>query len=442
MVVVVAMLAALGALTWGQSAIYRNDLTFARHIVALNPQHHFGQFLLSSALRADGRVEEAHAAAERAMELSQGLRGINSAVGPLALGRVLLAEDYPAEAEAMFRRALTLWTGSPRTAPRLELAESLALQARYEESLALHQEILVDDPVNDLAHTHKGLVSLKTGQYEAAVESFGRALAVVRYPDIEPVLHVLMGEALHKLGRFDVAAAHLDQGIALRPGHVRTLLARADLELDRQSTAEPSSGVGDLTAAQGPSVSGDARASGADTWLAEARKQCDTLIKQEPEHPLARLLLGSVLLRMQEHSAAAAALDEAIALAPNRPVAREAHRVLGEVREKQGRIGDATRHYQRALAIYPLDVEALERLAGLDLREARYRGALPLYRRLVKVTPFVAQAHLQLGMTLYQLGHFAEAFLVLERALELAPGLKAARDLRERVRKALAPAAF
>ncbi len=441
MVVVGATLAALGTLTWGQSAVYRNDLTFARHVVALNPQHHFGQAFLSYALRADGRDEEALAAAKRAIELSQGLRGINSALGPLALGSVLLAQDYPAEAEAAFRRALTLWTRSPRTAPRLEVARALALQARYKESLALYREILVDDPGNDLAHLHKGLISLESGQYEAAIEPFRRALAVVRHPDTEPALHTLMGEALRKLGRFDAAAAHLDRGLASRPGHVRILLARADLELDRQRAADPSTGAGEVAVAQGPAVSADAGASGADAWLAEARERCDALIAQEPEHPLVRVLFGSVLLRMKQYGAAAAALDQAFALAPSRPVAREAHRVLGEVREKQGRTGDAARHYQGALDIDPLDAEALERLAGLHLREARHRDALPLYRRLVKATPFVARAHLQLGRTLHRLGRLAEALPALDRALELAPGLEAARELRERVREALALAA-
>ncbi len=441
-VVAAAVLVLLGALSWRQSEIYRDQLTFARHTVRLNPQHDFGQTYLSLVLNYEGRHEEALAAARRAVDLSKGLRGIDPSRAYAALGHALLSLDRPVQAEAAFRRALRLSPIVRRSASiRLYLALSLARQARYEDGLELYRELLADDPGNDLAHLYAGRALLKSGRYEPAVESFGRALAVVRDPPNEPALHALTGEALRRLGRFDTAAAHLDQGLALRPGHVRILLARADLELDRQRTSDPSTGAGEVAGAQGPAASADAGASGAGAWLAEARKRCSALIEQEPEHPLARLLLGSVLLRMQEHSAAAAALDEAFALAPSRPVAREAHRVLGEVREKQGQSGDAARHYQRALDIYPLDATALERLADLRLREARHRDALPLYRRLVKASPFVAQAHLQLGRTLHQLGRLADALPALERALELAPGLEAARDLRERVRGALASAA-
>ena len=439
-VVAAAVLAALGALGWRQSGIYRDELAFARHTVALNPQHHFGQTYRSLVLNSEGRHEEALAAARRAVDLSEGLRGIDLGRSHFALGHTLLSQDRPVEAEAAFRRALRL---SPAIKTRLaiiqlHLARSLVRQARYEDGLALYRDLLADEPGNDLAHLQMGMAFLESGRYEPAAESFRRALAVVRDPANEPVLHLLLGEAMRRHGRFDAAAAHLDRGLASRPGHVRILLARADLELDRQRAADPSTGAGDVTAAQGPVVSADAGWSGADAWLAEARERCDALIEQEPEHPLARVLLGAVLLRMQEYGAAAAALDEAFALAPSRPVAREAHRVLGEVRERQGRTGDAVRHYQGALDIYPLDAEALERLAGLHLREARHREALPLYRRLVKATPFVARAHLQLGRTLHRLGRFAEALPALDRALELAPGLEAARDLRERVREALA----
>ena len=317
---------------------------------------------------------------------------------------------------------------------KFSLARSLVLQARYEEGLALYREILVDDPGNDSAHLYKGLAFLQSGRYEAAVESFRRALAVVRDLDNEPFLHTFLAEALRKLKRFDAAAAHLDRALALDPGAVPVLLARVDLEIERQRRAG-------LPAAQGSAGQGDAGAAGVRTWLAQARELCDAAIEHEPDHAAARVALGAVLLRMEEHDAAVAALGEALALAPGRRVAREAHRVLGEVLQKQGRAEAAARHYRSALDIYPLDAKALERLGGLHLAEARHQEALPLYRRLVEATPFVAQAHLHLAMTLYRRGRLAEALPVVERALELAPDLEEARNLQARVHEALASSA-
>ena len=144
---------------------------------------------------------------------------------------------------------------------------------------------------------------------------------------------------------------------------------------------------------------------------------------------------------MEEYEAAATVLEEALALAPSRPVARDAHRALGEIFEQQGRPEAAARHWRSALDIHPLDATALERLAGLRLRQERYGDALPLYRRLVEATPFVAQAHVNLGVTLYRTGRLPEALLALDRALELAPGLEGARDLRSRVLEAQAASA-
>ncbi len=433
MVAAAAALLALGSLSWRQSWIYRDDLTLGRHIVALNPRHLFGEILLNHGLSALGRHEEALAAARRAVDLAEG--PVESSRSYLALGRSLLEHDRPVEAEAALRRSVALWRGSRRAAvPRLQLARSLVQQARYEEGLALYRDVLVKVADDDLAHLHEGLALLQSGLYEAAVESFSRALAVVRDLENEPVLHALLGEALRKLERFDAAAAHLDRSLALNPGAVPVLLARVDLEIERRRRPG-------LPAAQGPGGQGDAGAIGVRAWLARARERCDAAIEHEPGRAAARVALGAVLLRMEEYEAAVAALGEALALAPGRRVAREAHRVLGEVLEKQGRAEAAARHYRSALDIHPLEARVLERLGGLHIAEARYQEALPLYRRLVEATPFVARAHLHLGMTLYRLGRLAEALPVVERALELAPDLEEARNLQAWIHEAPASSA-
>ena len=434
-----ALLAVLGLLTWQQSWVYHDDLSLARHIVALNPQHDIGQAMLSHELSVAGDHDEALAAARRAVALSEGRRGADTGAAYLALGQALLALDRPVEAEAALRRALaSYWPRNRRVGPQLTLARSLVRQARYEEGLALHRALLEDDPDNDRAYRHRGIALRESGRYEAAVESFERALAVLRHLDNEPILYTLLGEALHELGRLDAAAAHLDQALALDPGQVRLLLARVDLERERQRAAGLPAAAGDPSPERLSEAPLEAEAARVAAWLAEAKERCEALIEQAPEHALVRVVLGAVLLRMEEPEAAVAALEAALALDPSRPVAREAHRVLGEVLERQGVMEAAASHYERALDIYPLDAEALERLGRLRFGQARYRDALPLYRRLVEVTPFVAGAHLQLGLTLHRLGRLPEALPVIERALSLDPGLETARHLRAQVRKALA----
>ena len=431
--VAVAILVALGALSWRQSGIYRDDLTYFRHIDAANPRHDAGQLGLSRQLAAAGHYEEALAAARRGFALAEGRRGNHMHWAYAVLGNALLALERPVEAETALRASLALWPRSERNKPRLLLALALVRQARYEEGLALYRALIREDPDDDAAHLSQGMALLESGRHEAAVESFNRALAVVRDLGTEPHLHALLGEARRKLGHLDAAAAHLDEAIALDPGNVWFLLARVDVALDRERTGRLPSGDGRSAEQAAGRARREASAAGFGARLAEARERCETMIEQQPGYTLARVALGAVLQRMEEYETAATVLEEALALAPSRPVARDAHLALGEIFEKRGRPDAAARHWRSALDIHPLDATALERLAGLRLRQERYEGALPLYRRLVEVTPFVAQAHVNLGVALYRTGRLPEALLALDRALELAPGLEGARDLRSRV---------
>ncbi|MDE0458784.1 MAG: tetratricopeptide repeat protein [Chromatiales bacterium] len=441
-----AVLSVLGALGQRQSGIYRDDLTYARHIDAVNPRHYAGQLALSRHLGDAGHHEEALAAARRGVALAEGRRGNHSHWAYADLGNALLALERPVEAETAFRTSLALWPRSERHKPRLLLARALVRQARYEEGLALYRALIREDPDDDAVHLLQGMALLESGRHEAAVESFDRALAKLRDLRTEPALHVLLGEAQRKLGRPDAAAAHLDRALALEPDNVWFLLARVDLARERARERQRAAGL--PVDGRNGSMGQAAGRAGREAWaeaaeelhvrLAEARERCETAIEQEPGSAFARVALGEVLRRMDEYETVAAVLEEALALAPSRPVARDAHRALGEVFEKQGRFEAAARHWRGALDIHPFDATALERLAGLRLREGRYGDALPLYRGLVEATPFVAQAHVDLGVTLYRTGRLHEALLALDRALALAPGLEAARDLRSRVLEAQA----
>ena len=427
-VVAGVVLITLSALTWRLSGIYRGDLTFARYAVKQNPSHHFSQILLSYALDAEHDHEGALAAAKRAVNLAEGSRGIDSAAAPLAMGRVLLSQDRPERAETQLRRALELSIRNRRAVVQLELARSLVSQTRYDEGLALYEELLAEYPGDDLAHLYRGRAFHGSGRYENAARSFKSGLAVVRHPDTEPHLRALLGESLRKQRRFHVAAVQLDKALALNPNHIQTLVARHDLEVDRRRVVD----AGEWLEPQGLVTRGDEMG----RWLAAALDRCRELVAKKPDLALAHVLLGGVLLRMEEYETAAEALNGALTLAPSRAVAREAHRVLGEVREGQGRSEEAAAQYRKALDIHPFDAEALQRLAGLHVREKRYRAALPLKQRLVKVTPFAAETHFELAVTLYRLARHSDGLRAVERALELAPGLEQARRLRELIREA------
>ena len=69
--------------------------------------------------------------------------------------------------------------------------------------------------------------------------------------------------------------------------------------------------------------------------------------------------------------------------------------------------------------------------------QQRYATAFDRYRRLGEIVPDGAQAHANLGATLYYLGRVDEAIRSLEHALSLTPALKTARTALEQIRQTL-----
>ena len=474
-----AMAALLGtvsvlcAQTWRQAEAYRDDLTLAQHISAANPEHHFGQLLLAHALVGAGRHQEALTAARSAVRLAEGDRGADLGGAVSAAGSTLLADDRAAQAEEAFRRAVAI--RPENSGERLNLARTLVLQARYEDGLSLYRELTREDCLNDLAHTGQAEAMLQAGNLPAARDAFLQALPLARDPRSEPVFHRRLGEVLHRMGQLDAAAEHLDRSLELNPRGVRTLLARAAVEAERNapvaieaersaqvaieaappaaeaareihaadlarirhqlpaadadalalpgrapssrfdvlsSTPASSSGPRDqagrrldaLTTKVGdgcgleearrgqPALERDVPSTEPggdqpDAWITTAREIVEAAIEREPDRADARLLLATILQQSGEHRPAIAALEAALAASPNRATARQAHRLMGEILEARAQPDKAADHYRSALAIYPLDADALERLAAIHFQAGHYEKALPLYRRLARVTP-------------------------------------------------------
>ena len=98
-----ALLALLGTKTWGQAAIYRDNLTFFSHIVSLNPEARSAHRNLARALTEAGRLEDALAAARIAAK-----KRPDAVRSYTLLGNTLLNLKRLDEAEENFGRALEL----------------------------------------------------------------------------------------------------------------------------------------------------------------------------------------------------------------------------------------------------------------------------------------------------------------------------------------------
>ena len=187
-------LVVLGMLTWRQASIYRDDETFNRHIIALNPQARNVHRHLGIALYEQGRYEEALDSYRVAVAHRPNYAKVHS-----NLGMVLNKLERFGEAETHVRRAIAL---DPKTKIRYQrLGNALYGQGRYAEAADAYRVSAEHRP--DYAQAHSGL-----------------------------------GAALNELGRFEEAETHLRRAIALNPNHTEALYHLATLRFKQQRLDE------------------------------------------------------------------------------------------------------------------------------------------------------------------------------------------------------------
>ena len=205
-----AVVVALGVLTWRQAGIYRDELTFFNHIVALNPQarnahHNLGRVLLTA-----DRAEEAVAATLIAVEQRPDFADAHS-----NLGLALLAVQSTDEAVQHFRRALEL---DPRHRDaRHNLANIQRAHGHYEAAVDSYRAVFDLDPEFALAHAGLGDALFHLGRHEAAIASLTRAVSLqADLPEVG-ALHGIMGLASQALGRSEAAAGYFEQALRIDP---------------------------------------------------------------------------------------------------------------------------------------------------------------------------------------------------------------------------------
>ena len=171
-----AALLLLGAATWNQSAVYKDDLTLFSHSAATNPQswaaHHY-------------------------------------------VAHEYFKLDRLDEAEKHFRRALELKPG--QTQAHQNLGEIRRRQGRFEEAVASYRAVVEIDPRHALAYAGLGDALFRLRRHEEAAAALRRSLALRPRSRIAGTLHVLLGQTLQELARFEAAAEHFARAMALDP---------------------------------------------------------------------------------------------------------------------------------------------------------------------------------------------------------------------------------
>ena len=360
---------------------------------------------LASALRQQGKLDEAIACWRRALELKPDFVEVHNNVGNAAMDQGKL-ED----AVACYRRALELKPDYVQAHNNLGVA--LKRQGKLDQAIACCRRALELKPDYAEAHYNLGNAVMGQGNFDEAIACWRRALELK--PDYAEA-HNNLGVAFKDQGKLDqaiacyrrtlelkpdYAEAHHNLGIAFRDqGKLDEAIAcwRRALEL-KPNYAEAHNDLGVALQDQGK--------------LDEAVACCRRALELKPDYAEAHNNLGSLLQGQGKPDEAIACYRRALGLKPGYA---EADSNLGKVLQDQGKLVEAAACCRRALELKPDYADARCNLGSVLVETGDLQGAEDSFRGALGSNRRFALAHFKLAELLG--GKLPENDLAAERRL-------------------------
>jgi protein O-mannosyl-transferase len=246
--------AALAATTWHQIAVWHDSQTLWASTLARNPDCIPCHINLAMLRLNQGKPDDAIAHYERALEIEPAAKTM------VLLGNVLMRQDHPAKAQALYERSLRVDASDPDV--HYNLGNALRVQGKTEEAIARYREGLRLDPRSVELHHNLGLALLAAKRLDEAAAELEEALrlspgdvdaefnlgvvadergdleqAIARYTQVlrqesadDPkfaVAHKRLAQTLLQAGRTDEALAHLEAAHRIDPDDADDLRALA-----------------------------------------------------------------------------------------------------------------------------------------------------------------------------------------------------------------------
>jgi len=282
------------------------------------------------------------------------------------------------------QRAAALLTARPQAGSLWKIL-GVALLRQGKDALAPLTRAAELLPQDAEAHTNLGAVLGQRGQWEAALVSLRRSLAL---ESRNPTALILAANAQRVLGRAREAVTLYQWALQLEPRRyeVHNDLGNAFLDL-----AQP----------------------------AEAVRCYRGALELKPDDPQVLCNLGNALRQLGQLQEAFACTRRALALAPGLSMA---HNNLGLLYAASGERAQALGCYREALRLNPGYVDALNNLGAALQAQGERREALALYGQAVELEPRRADSHCNLGYALLDSRRSAEALASFRNALAAQPG--------------------
>jgi protein O-mannosyl-transferase len=367
-----------------QTAHWRNSESLWTHTLACTSDNFIGRDDLGNALFQKGKVEEAIADFQRALQINSDFAEAHD-----NLGNALFQKGKMDEAIAHFQRALQI---NPDFADAHNgLGNALLRQGKVDEAIGQYQNALQINPDFVVAHYNLGSALFQKGDVDGAMVHFQKALQI--NPN-DPGAHNNFGNVLFESGNVDQAVAQYQRALRINPDF-----------------ADAHNGLGNALLQQGQ--------------VAEAVAQYQTALQINPGFAEARNGLGNALLQQGKAEEAIANYQTALQINPG---FAEAHNNLGAALLHQGRVDEAIADFQRALQINPDYAEACYNLGNAFRQKGSLDEAIANYQKALRIKPNYAEACYNLGNVFRQKGSLDEAIAYYQKALQIKPGFMEAQN--------------
>ena len=203
-----ALLLTLGALTWKQCGMYADAETLWRSNLRLNPDSWMAHNNLGfELLYKNGQVDEAITHFQKSLEINP-----DNAEAHINLGNCLCRERRIDEAIVQYRKALEIKPDHPRAHNDLGLC--LFMSGRMDEAIAQFQKALEIQPDYARACFNLGNLFNQQKRMDEAIAQFQKALEI--QPDFADA-RMNLGDVFSRLGRTDEAITQFQRAAEIQP---------------------------------------------------------------------------------------------------------------------------------------------------------------------------------------------------------------------------------
>lgn len=305
------------------------------------------------------------------------------------------------------------------TSARLTLADFYLANSRPSDAAAVLRQLTDDKTVGHVATIRLAIVDYAEGRTEAAAAAIDGVLAKDRR-DVQALL--IKSSMLFDQKKYEEALARVNEAVAAEPDSGparfalgRVLMARHQDEEAKQAFNEamrlnPRSAGTQIELAKLQLASGAADAA---VSLASAATKVD------PRRIDARLVLARGLMARGDLIQAETIIRQLAAAAPN---AAAVQAQVGSLELRKRNRTAATQAFERALQLDPLQLDAVDGLATLDITAKRPEAASERVGRLIASAPDNPEVQTLAGRVFLITGRTVEAETALRKAVSLDAG--------------------